>query len=214
MAYKPKEEECKVPKQQRWILVKEATVRMYKSGTDNSEVLSRTWRNNNNVQQQYDEWESCIQNILYNTCITRTKKPLASGQNKNIRMKNKIKQIWKMKKRRDNRKEGILNNELIEVYIRKLQKEVSQVIDAMQQKELKEKNNSIKQTGGPASNQIWKIRKAMKTKRSDKGHTVKDSVTGERSSEPEMIKQSYVEYFKTLLTPNEKSQSVNIYTIS
>jgi len=29
----------------------------------------------------------------------------------------------------------------------------------------------------------------MKTKRSDEGHAVKDSVTGEHSSEPEMIKQ-------------------------
>ena len=54
----------------------------------------------------------------------------------------------------------------------------------------------------------------MKTKRSDAGHTVKDSVTGERLSEPEMIKQSYVEYFKTLLTPNEKkSQCERIYDL-
>jgi len=89
------------------------------------------------------------------------------------------------------------------VDVRKLQEEVSQVIADMRQKELEEKINSIEQTGGPASNQIWKIRKAMKTKRSDEGHTVKDSVTGERSSEPEMIKQSHVEYFKTLRTPNE-----------
>jgi len=43
---------------------------------------------------------------------------------------------------------------------------------------------------------------------------LKDSVTGECSSELEMIKQSYVEYFKTLLTPNEKSHGVNVYTIS
>jgi len=75
----PKEEECKVPKQQ-WILVKEATVRKCKSGTLNSEALRKTWRNDNNEQQQYDEWKSCIQNILDNTCIMRTKKLLTSGQ--------------------------------------------------------------------------------------------------------------------------------------
>ena len=126
----PKEEECKVPKRQRWILVKEATVRKYKSGTDNSEELRKTWRSDNNVQQQYDEWESCIQNILDNTCITRTKKPLTSGQTKDIR--NKTKQVRKMKRqRRDNRKEGILNNEAIEVDISKLQEEVSQEIATM-----------------------------------------------------------------------------------
>jgi len=65
----PKEEVCKVLKQQRWILV-----RKYESGTDNSEAPRKTWRNDNNEQQQYDEWKSCIQNILDNTCITRTNK--------------------------------------------------------------------------------------------------------------------------------------------
>jgi len=74
----PKEEECKVPKQQRRILVKEATFKKYRSGTDNSEALRKTWRNDNNIQQQYVKWESCMQNILDNTCITRTKKPLTS----------------------------------------------------------------------------------------------------------------------------------------
>ena len=85
-----------------------------------------------------------------------------------------MKQIQKMKRqRRDNRKEGILNNESIEVKIRKLQEEVSQVIADMRQKELEVRINSIEQTREPVSNQIWKIRKAMKTKRSDEGHTVK-----------------------------------------
>jgi len=82
-----------------------------------------------------------------------------------------------------------LNNESIEVDIRKLQEEVTHVIADMRQKKLEEKINSIEQTGGPASNQIWKIRKAMKTKIISEGHTVKDLVTGERSSEPEMIKK-------------------------
>jgi len=106
----PKEEECKVPKRQRWILVKEATVRKYKSGTNNLEALRRTWRNDNNVQQQYDERESCILYSVYcilyildNTCITRTKKLLTSGQTKVIR--NKMKQIRKMKRQIIKRRE-------------------------------------------------------------------------------------------------------------
>jgi len=56
-------------------------------------------------------------------------------------------------------------------------------------------------------------KKAIKTKPNEEGHTIKDPVTGECSTDPEEIKRSYVEYFKSLLTPNEKSHSVKTYMI-
>ena len=77
---------------------------------------------------------------------------------------------------------------------------------------MEEKISCIEKTGGQASNHIWKIRKAMKTKPNEEGHSIKDPVTGERSTDPEEIKRSHVDYFKSLLTPNEKSLSTKRYT--
>jgi len=66
-----------------------------------------------------------------------------------------------------------------------------------------------RKTGGQASK--WKIRKATKTKPNEEGHTTKDPVTGECSTDPEEIERNYVEYFKSFLTPNEKRHIMKTY---
>jgi len=138
-----KKKDTNLTKQQlNWNLTKEAAVNKYKKETDNSEDMRKLWRNDNNFQQQYDQWEKCLQSILNNTCITRKKKPLTSGETKVI--KYKMKQIRNTKKlRRDNRKKGKLDNTQIDKDIQDLQNEVSQSTTDMRQTELEEKISCI-----------------------------------------------------------------------
>jgi len=80
-----KEEDSNQPKQAvRWNLTKEAVIGKYKKETDDSEDMCKTWRGDNSIQKQYDEWEKCLHSILNNTCIRR-KKPLTSGETREVR---------------------------------------------------------------------------------------------------------------------------------
>ena len=79
---------------------------------------------------------------------------------------------------------------------------------------MKKKIEEIENTGGASSNQIWKVRKTIKAKNTDQGHTVKDPVTEERKWEPEDIKKCYAEYFKMLLSPNDRKHDLEkVYSL-
>ena len=166
---------------------------------------------NSDIQEQYDQWENNLKRILDTTFTSKRRKPLASGEMKEVRQK--MKQVRaKKKQRRDNRRIGISDNTEIEAEIKDLQYEISNRITEMCQ-ELEEKIEEIEKTGGAASNQIWKLHKALKTNSKDEGHTIKDPTTGERTCEPEEIKKCYTDYFRTLLSTNEKKKDMKKYTI-
>jgi len=189
----------------KWNLQSKITIQKYKNATENSEELKNTWRSQESVQEQYDHWENLVKGILDSTATNKRRKNSKKAQTGEIRryMK-KLRQ--KKRERRDNRRMGIIKNDDIDMEIDDINKRISKAITEHHWKKLEEKINNIEKTGGPTSNKVWKIRKALNIKNIDEGHSIKHPVTGSKVTNPEDVRESYGEYFKQLLKPNERKQ--------
>ena len=77
------EEEKEVDKDTvKWNFRKETEVNRYKEKTAESEELSMTWRDKNNIQQQYDQWENCLKRILDKVFTSKRKNRLLAEKQK------------------------------------------------------------------------------------------------------------------------------------
>ena len=128
----------------KWNLRKAAEVNRYQVKTEESEELYTTWRSDNNIQEQYDQWENCVQNILDDVSVSTSKrrKLLASGETKEVRKKMKPLRA-KKKQRRDNQRQGICDNTVIEDEIQNIQSDISNCIMEMQCRDKEEKIEEI-----------------------------------------------------------------------